>query len=404
MGPDQLAAVGATGSLSFFVLGFTFGLTGGYGIMVSQAFGAGDYVKMRKVVANAIVLSLMILVIFIPTSLFLAGPILRLMKTPDNIMQDAALYISIILGGTGCTMLYNVMSALLRAIGDTRTPLFFLILSSMLNIGLDLLFMVTFRWGVAGAALATILSQVVSGVLCMIYARKKYDVFRVGRAEMRPDGETIRQLLGLGIPMAFQSSLTAAGMLIMQASINSFGSVIIASYTISHKVEILVSMLALSLSTTVSTFVGQNFGAQKYDRMFRGVRIATAISSFYAAVSAAICFFAGVAILGLFLPEGAQDAPAVIEAGMLYLRTFACFLIPYNWLIVFRSALQGMGRSIYTLVGGSMECVIRILISTTLPGIIGYLGCCLAGPAAWIGAIIPLLVAYFYEKRKIIRK
>jgi len=316
-------------------------------------------------------------------------------------MDDAVLYISIVFGGYACTMLYNVMASLLRALGDTRTPLMFLILSSVLNIALDLLFVVAFQWGVAGVAIATLIAQLVSGVLCVIYASRKYEVFRLKKSDLKPDGTILKDMLRLGVPMALQSSLTAVGMVVMQASINGFGSNVVASYTAAHKVESLVSMLAFTLGTTTATFVGQNYGARQYDRMFHGVRLTVTLATIYAVISAILCFAAGRQILSIFVDTASPEATEILDAGMTYLRTFACFLWPYNALMVFRSALQGMGRSIYTLVGGTMECVMRIVVSLTLPAVLGYLGCCLAGPAAWVGAMIPLLIAYFYEKRKV---
>lgn len=403
MGSEQLAAVGATGSLSFFILGFVFGLTSGYGVLVSQAYGAGDSQKVKKVIGNAFVLSLFLVVVLTAVALSLVRPVLTVMQTPDSIFRDSVTYISIILGGMCCTMLYNVISSLLRAIGDSRTALYFLIVSSFLNIALDVLMMVGFRWGVAGAALATILSQAVSGFLCVIYARTKYALFRISKEDMKLDWGIIRQLLKLGVPMAFQSSITAAGMLIMQTSINKLGAVYVASFTVANKVEALVSMLAFSLGPTVATFVGQNFGAKNHDRMFAGVRTVVALAIGYALISAAISLAGGEWILSLFMSKEEENVAAVLQGGMTYLKVFAVSLIPYNLLFVFRSALQGMGKSIYTLVGGIMECVMRILVSSTLPPVLGFLGCCLAGPAAWVGAAVPLILAYFYEKKKILK-
>ncbi len=403
VGTDQLAAVGATGSLSFFILGFVFGLTGGYSILASHAYGAKDMDRVRKVIGNTIVLSVIIILIFTPLALILTRPMLQLMDTPDNIMDDAALYISIVFGGYACTMLYNVMASLLRAFGDTRTPLFFLILSSIINIVLDIAFVVLLHWDVAGVAIATLIAQLVSGGLCVVYATRKYEVFRLKIVDVKPDWQIIKDMLRLGIPMALQSSLTAVGMVVMQASINDFGSNIIASYTAAHKVEALVGMLAMTLGTTAATFVGQNYGAKNYDRMFKGVRINVILATVYAVVSALICFLAGRQILMIFVDVSEPGAEEILDAGMTYLKTFSVFLWPYNALMVFRSALQGMGRSIYTMVGGTMECIMRIAVCLTLPAVLGYLGCCLAGPAAWVGAMIPLLIAYFYEKNKLLR-
>ncbi len=404
VGAAQLAAVGATGALSFFILGFVFGLTGGFSILASQAYGAGDAALLRRVIGNAALLSGAIILIFTPLSLLLAGPLLRMMGTPADILPDAVLYISIVFGGYGCTMLYNVMAALLRAMGDTRTPLAFLILASLLNIGLDLLFVVALNWGVAGVAAATLIAQLISGLLCLLYAHRRYEVFRLTKTDLRPDRALLGGMLRLGIPMALQSSLTAVGMVVMQSAINGFGSHVVASYTAAQRVEHLTSMLAFTLGSTTATFVGQNYGAKQYERMFHGIRLTVLLATVYAVGSALLCFGAGPRILSIFIDTAAPEAGEILDAGMTYLRCFACFLWPYNALMVFRSALQGMGRSIYTLLGGIMECIMRIAVSLTLPAVLGYLGCCLAGPAAWVGAMVPLLIAYAYEKRRLLRR
>ncbi len=403
VGTAQLAAVGATGSISFFILGFVSGLTSGYSVMAAQACGARDEPLLRRVIGNGVLLSLAIILLFTPLSLLLARPLLVWLGTPGDILDDAVLYISIVFGGYGFTMLYNLMASLLRAIGDSRTPLYFLILSSVLNVVLDLLLILALGWGVAGVAIATIFSQLVSGVLCVVYAVRKYPVFRLHRADLRPDGRILRQMLALGLPMALQFSLTAVGMLLMQASINGFGSVIVAGYTAASRVESLVSMLAMALGTAMATYAGQNMGARQYERLFAGVRAAVVLLTLYAAGSAALCIFAGRPVMQLFVDASDPDAEALLDTGMVYLRVFACALWPYNALMVFRNSLQGMGKTIYTLAGGCMECLMRAVVSLTLPGVLGFLGCCLAGPAAWVGALIPLLFAYAHEKRKLLR-
>lgn len=403
-GTAQLAAVGSTGSLSFFILGFVFGLTGGFSILASQARGAKDEQRLRKVIGNTVILSAIIVAIFTPLALLLARPMLTWMGTPADIIDDAVLYISIVFGGYAFTMLYNIMSSLLRAIGDSRTPLYFLILSCLLNVGMDILFVVQFQMGVAGVALATLIAQTISGVLCLIYAWRKYDCFRLKRADLRPDGKLLRRMLALGIPMALQSSLTAAGMLLMQSAINGFGSSYVAGFAASNRVESLLSMVFMAIGVTMATYAGQNVGAQKYDRLFRGVRAATVLIVVYAVLAAVVCLGFGQHLLKIFVDTSAAESADMLDAGMTYLRTLGYFIVLQGVLQVFRSTLQGIGRSIYTLVGGAMECVLRVVVSLTLPPMIGFVGCCLATPAAWISAAIPLVIAYFYEKRKLMQR
>ena len=269
--------------------------------------------RVRKVIGNAIVLSAIIIAVFTPLALVLTRPMLQLMGTPENIMDDAALYISIVFGGYACTMLYNVMASLLRAFGDTRTPLFFLILSSVINIVLDISFVVLFHWGVAGVAVATLIAQFHLRQPLRGLCRPQIRGLPPQTGGSEAGRKNHQGYAPAGIPMALQSSLTAVGMVVMQASINDFGSNVVASYTAAHKVEALVGMLAMTLGTTTATFVGQNFGAKNYDRMFKGIRINVTLATIYAVASALICFLVGRRILMIFVDASTPGAEEILD-------------------------------------------------------------------------------------------
>lgn len=400
-GADKLAAVGATGSLGFFILGFVFGLTGGFTVMIAQRYGAKDDAGVRKAVGNSIILSAVMVCIITLLSMILAKPLLIMMGTPDDIINNAHLYIMIIFGGTVFNVIYNMISSILRAMGDSKTPLYFLILASFINVGLDLFFVINLGWGVAGVAIATVISQAISGILCVIYAVKNYPVLRLSREDLKYDRKLCGDMLKMGFPMALQSSITAAGMLIMQGAINSFGSVAVASYTAAGKVEGIVAMFAFSLSPTMANYAGQNYGAKKYDRISKGFKAGVTLIVGYAIFAAAVCVFGGEIFMGAFVSKSDPNRAEMLRLGMIYLRIYACFLLPFNALFILRSTLQGIGKSIYTLVGGIMEFVMRTAISFTLPALIGFAGICLAGPAAWVGADIPLIIAFIYEMKKL---
>ncbi len=399
-GLERLAAVGATGSLSFFIFGFLYGLTGGFSITIAQRRGAQDWEGLRKAEAHAVMLTAALVVLVTAVSVPLTRPMLGLMNTPEDIMDHAVSYLSVIFAGTVFSATYNLAASILRAVGDSRTPLYFLIFSSLLNIGLDILFIVPLHMDVAGAAIATILSQGVSGLLCVVYAFRRYPELRLRKEDFRLDGRMIGDMLRLGLPMALQSSITAAGMIILQSALNGFGSTYVAGYTAANKVESFVTMPGFALSTTMANFAGQNIGARKYGRVRAGVRCGCWIILVWSTVSALFCALLGMPVMSLFVTGEPEAVKATLEAGQIFLTILAWFFLPFNALFIFRSTLQGVGKSIYTLVGGIIELVMRVLVAFFLPGLLGFAGVCLAGPAAWIGADIVLIIAYFYEIRK----
>lgn len=396
VGVEALAAVGSTSSMVFLVNGFVLGLTSGFAILVSQKYGAKDEQGIKKAVSSAIILSIISTIIVTVVSVFLAKPILKLMNTPDNIMKDAATYVIIIYGGNVAIIFYNMMASILRAIGDSKTPLYFLIVSSVLNIVLDLVFIINFNMGVAGAAYATVISQGVSAVLCVIYTHKKYTILRLKKEDFKVKRKYYRRHLKVGIPMALQFSITSIGIMIVQSAINVFGSTVIASYAAASKVFNLVMQPVISLGVTMATYCGQNVGAKNYKRIKNGVKKAVIICVITSIISGAILMFLGKYFVMMFVSN--PDAEMLLYAQKVF-DISAIFFIPLGLIFVYRNVLQGIGDSFVPMMAGVYELIARAIVAFTLPKVIGYMGICLSDPIAWFAAAIPLAYAY-YKKEK----
>lgn len=392
LGVKALAAVGSTGSMVFLIIGFVLGLSAGFSVLVSQKFGANDEEGMKKAVASAIVLSVIMSIIITVVSVVAAKPLLNLMNTPNDIMKDACAYIIVIFAGTSATFFYNMISGILRALGDSKTPLYFLIVSSILNVVLDLLFIVTFSMGVAGAAYATVISQGVSGLLCFIYTAKKFPILHLKKKHFKFESEYIKQHLQIGIPMALQFSITAIGTIILQSAVNSFGSTVVAAHTAASRVEQLVMQPSVTFGVTMATYVAQNLGAGDIDRIKEGVKKCTIINIIIGIVAGIILVFFGDVFVKMFV---ADADPNVIAYAKQYLTIVAFFFIPLSLIFIYRNALQGMGHTFIPMMAGVGELVARSIVAFTLPALIGYTGICLAGPMAWIAAALPLMFDYF---------
>lgn len=401
MNSKALAAVGTTGPLNFLVIGFIIGVTGGFAVIVAQRYGAKDEVGLRKSVATSILLCVVVTIFITWLSVITTMPLLRLINTPDDIIKDAYNYIVVIYWGIAATVLYNMLACILRALGDSKTPLYFLIISSILNIVLDLVFIIVFHMGVAGAAWATVISQAVSGILCFFYTIKKYPILHLTKSDFTLDWNLMRKHLSIGLPMAFQFSITAIGIVILQGALNLFGSVKIAAYTAASKVEQLVMQPAQTFGVTMANYAGQNLGANRIDRIKDGVSKCSILSLLFCVLAIFVMNVFGEPLCNLFLSE--RD-PEIIDAAMLYLRTCSYFFAFVSLIFVYRNALQGIGRSFMPLMAGVFELVIRSVVAFTLPNAIGYLGICFAGPFAWVGACIPLAITYFIVIKKMMNE
>lgn len=397
VGVEALAAVGTTSSMVFLVNGFVMGLTSGFAVLISQKYGAKDEAGVKKAVASSITLSIIATIIVTFISVISAKPLLALMNTPSNIMKDASTYIIILYAGNVAIIFYNMMAAILRALGDSKTPLYFLIVSSVLNIILDLVLIINFKMGVAGAAYATVISQGVSALLCVIYTYKKYKILRLKKEDFKVKKKYYRKHLKVGIPMALQFSITAIGIMTVQSAINIFGSTVIASYAAASKVLQLVMQPATTLGVTMATYCGQNIGAKRYDRIKLGVKKCVQISIITSLISAMVLIFLGKYFVMIFVSN--PDAE-ILSYAQQVLNISAIFFIPLGLIFVYRNALQGIGDSFIPMMAGVYELVARAVVAFTLPKVLEFMGICLADPVAWFAAVIPLAYTYYKREKK----
>lgn len=401
VGVESLAAVGSTGSMVFLVNGFVMGLTSGFAVLVSQRFGAKDEKGLKKAVASAIILTVISIILVTTISLLGAKPLLRLMRTPENIIGDAYTYIRIIYGGIIATVSYNLVASILRALGDSKTPLYFLIVSSVLNVILDLVFIINFKMGVAGAAYATIISQGVSAILCLIYTYNKFTILRLKKEDFKVKKRYYHKHLKIGIPMALQFSITAIGIMTVQGALNVFGSTVIASYTAASKAFQLVMQPAATLGVATATYCGQNLGAKNYERIKEGVKACTKVSIISSIIASMALVFLGKYFVMMFIEN--PDIQ-ILGYAQEVLNVSAIFFIPLGLIFVYRNALQGMGESFIPMMAGVYELLARALVAFTLPNVLGFTGICLADPVAWLAAAIPLGLTYFNRIKKITKE
>ena len=397
VGADALAAVGSTGTIMFLLTGFSQGITAGFAILISQRYGAHDADGVKQAVANGTLLSVLFTLFLTCSCLFLMKPLLTIMNTPDNILDMADSYIRVIFWGIITSMMYNVVSGILRGVGDSKTPLYFLLFSSALNIVLDLFCIVTLKLNVAGAAYATVISQGISAVLCLIYMYRKFTILRTRKSDYYIDRVTTAQMMGLGIPMALNYSLIAVGSMILQSAVNVFGSSAVAAFTAASKVEQISTQPMPALGTTMSTYCGQNLGAGKYDRIFDGMKKAFGIALGTVAIAAFICTVFGRSIVSLFLSEPTE---AIYSYATQYLNTISCFFFFLALIYLYRTSLQGLGKGIMPMVSGIFEMICRVGVVWLLLNPYGYWSVRLASPVAWIGAGVPLMISYLVWKNR----
>ena len=401
VGTKALAAVGATGTICFLILGFLMGLTAGFTVITSQRFGAGDMEGMRKTVGSAAVLSVVISLLMTVVSMVGMKPLLKFMNTPDDIFHDTYLYIMIICAGIFAQVLYNLLASILRALGNSKTPLYFLLFSAVLNIVLDPVLIIVFHLGAPGAAYATVIAQGVSGLLCLIYIIKKVPVLKLEKSDFRPDAHLIRTQLMIGFPMALQYSITAIGTMMVQAALNGLGSLHVAAFTAANKIEQVVTQMYVALGATMATYSAQNMGAGKVKRIHQGFMSATVISFVYAAVTGVLVYVWGYKLTGLFVSENLDALMPLVD---LYLRCVAVFFIPLAVVNVYRNGIQGMGFGFTAMLGGVAELVGRGVVAIVAAHYDSYLGICMASPMAWILAGILFIVMYCLIMKEVRRR
>ena len=398
VGVEALAAVGSTGSMFFLVNGMILGLTSGFGVLVAQKFGAKDDVAIKKAVASNIILTLVLTVFITIIALLVKNPLLRMMNTPDNIFDDASTYITIIFAGIITQALYNMAAGILRALGDSKTPLYFLMVSSIVNVILDLVFIINFKMGVSGAAYATNIAQGFSAVLCLIYSYKKFQVLRLKKEDFKVELSYYIKHLKVGVPMGLQFSVTAVGIIIVQSAINVFGSTVIASYTASSKVLQLVMQPATSFGVTIANYAGQNLGAGRFDRIKSGMKIMNKVSIITSLLAGLVLIFLGKYFVRLFIENPTAE---IFTYSQLVFNYSAVFFIPLGFIFVYRNVLQGMGESFMPMMAGVLELIARSIVAFTLPKYIGFTGICLSDPVAWISASVFLMITYYKKMKKI---
>lgn len=399
VGTKALAAVGSTGTIMFLIITSLIGMTAGFTVMTAQRFGAGDMKGMRKTVAMASVLSGVISIVITIISMSGMRWLLTFMHTPEDIFADAYQYIMIICAGIVAQVLYNLLSSILRALGNSKVPLYFLILAALLNVVLDLVFIIVFHMGAAGAAYATVISQAISGLLCFLYIVKAVPVLHMHKDDWQMDWKMAGIQLRIGLPMAFQYSITAIGTMMVQSALNVLGSTMVAAFTAASKIEQLVSQAFVAMGTTLSTYSAQNVGAGKVQRIRQGFKAATLISFVYAVITGVVIAFVGKYLTILFL---SGDLTQILDSVDLYLKCAGVFFIPLAIVNLYRNGIQGMGFGLLPMMAGIAELLGRGVTAIAASHYKSYFGICMASPVAWILASALLIVMYFYiVKRKL---
>ena len=392
LGEKALAAVGSTSIIIYFVLCFVQGFTNGFGICLGQFFGAKKTTKMKRSIAVSGLLCVGFTVVITIPCCLLSGQILHWMKTPKDIFGQAYAYMFVVLLGTGATIFYNMISNILRALGDSKTPLYFLVFSSLLNIVLDILFIVPFHMGVAGAAWATVLSQLVSAVCCLISGYRKFAVMHLTREDFTHLGPDAAAHLKIGFPMGFQMSVMCIGQLAMQASVNALGSVAVAGYTAATKADQMSVLVNNAMGTAISNYVAQNFGAGDKERIKAGVRACLIQTEALNILMCAAMILLRRQIVCLFITNPSE---AVISYSNMYINVVASCYLLLGLLITYRTAIQSMQNAAAPFAACMIELVMRITATILLTRWIGYLGVCIASPLAWVGACALLIPIYY---------
>lgn len=398
LGLNAFAAVGATGALNFLILGFATGCCSGLAIPIAQSFGAGDLENVRRRTAQLVWLGFDLTAIIRFICFFWTDDLLRVMNTPAEIFDDAYRYIFIVFMGVGATMLYNLSSAVLRSLGDSRTPLHFLIAAALVNVVLDILFMQYLHFGVEGAAWATVLSQLASGLACLVYMAKKIPVLNLHHDDMKPDWRRMGYLASIGVPMGLQFAITAVGSIILQGAVNGLGAQAVAAVSAASKVHNVVAAPLETCGIAMATYCGQNLGAGQYSRIRRGIWSTTAAAMIYCAIAFVFNYSAGRAVATLFV---SPSEVMILKDVQKYLVIQAVFYPMLAIIFIFRNGLQGMGYSDQAMMAGVSELIARALVSFGLVGSFGYLAVCYANPAAWLFADGVLLVLYARVMRRL---
>ena len=392
VGNAALAAVGACGTLAFLIIGFLQGVTAGFTVVTAQHYGAGNMKAMKKSVASGAVLTLIVSVILTVLSMVSMSKVLHLMNTPSDMYGEAYGYIMVLCGGIIAQALYNYLASVLRALGDSKRPLYFLVIAALLNIVLDLVFIIIFRLGAAGAAYATVIAQGISGILCLFYIGKMVPALHLHKEDWEMNGSLIGWQLKIGLPMAFQYSITAIGTIVVQSCLNILGSTAAAGFAAASKIEQVFSQAYVALGTTMATYCAQNMGAGKYTRIRKGFKNATLMGFAYAIVTGVIIFFGGKYMTVFFVSENLDQIMGYVD---IYLRCVSVSFLPLVIVNLYRNGIQGMGYGLLPMTAGIAELIGRSGAALIASHFGSYMGICLASPAAWVLAGTLLIVMYF---------
>ena len=400
LGINALASVGASTSVVFLILGFCNGCCGGFGIPVAQKFGARDYSTMRRYISVSLQLAAVMSVVIAVVTSILCGDILLMMRTPDIIFQDAYYYLLITFIGVPCTFFYNLLSSIIRALGDSKTPFWFLLLSTILNILLDLFCILVLDWGVAGAAIATVFSQGVSAVLCYRYMMRRFDILRGTPDERKFNGALARTLMYIGVPMGLQFSITAIGSIMLQSANNALGTACVAAFTAAMRIKMFFMCPLESLGIAMATYTGQNYGAGKPGRIWMGVKASTLMMIIYWAFTFCILMLGARTFALLFVEVSELE---ILKDTELFLHISVSFFPVLGLLCILRYTIQGAGYTNLAMLSGVSEMIARVLVSLYAVPAFGYLAVCFGDPTAWIAAVLFLVPAFIFVYRRLLR-
>ncbi len=400
LGINALAAVGASTSVVFLILGFCNGCCGGFGIPVAQKFGARDYATMRRCVAVSLRLAAVMSVVLAVVTSLACGDILRLMRTPEAIFEGAYYYLLITFIGIPCTFFYNLLSCIIRALGDSKTPFWFLLLSTVLNIVLDLFCILVLHWGVAGAAIATLVSQAVSAVLCYRYMLRHFEVLRTTPEERKFSWPLARTLLYIGMPMGLQFSITAIGSIMLQSANNALGTACVAAFTAAMRIKMFFICPFESLGMAMATFAGQNYGAGRPERVWQGIKSSGLLMAVYWLFTLAVLVPGAQWLARLFVDAGETE---ILYDAALFLHVSVTFFPVLGVLCILRYTIQGVGFTNLAMLSGVSEMVARVLVSVVAVPAFGYLAVCFGDSTAWVFADIFLIPAFVFVYRRISR-
>lgn len=401
LGGDALAAVGSTGSVNFLVIGFCTGICNGFSIPVAQQFGAGDYKQLRKYVTGSLWLCLFFASIITAVTVIFCSDILTLMKTPADIFDRADIYIGTIFAGIPTFFIYNMCAAILRSLGDSRTPVTWLIAASIINIILDIVFIVAFKWGVFGAAFATVIAQLISGIGCLVRVIRGFPkVLTMEKSDWGFSLSHTGTLCAMGLPMGLQYSITAIGSIINQTAVNSLGTKFVTAVTAGSKLSMFMCCPFDAMGSTMATYGGQNVGAKKFDRLDSGLKACVLLGAVYSVIGLLAALIFGNAMAMIFLDEASRDLVPLVRQ---FLIAQTAFYFPLALVNIVRFLIQGMGFSPIAIIAGVMEMIGRTVLAF-MAGIYGFNAVCFASPAAWILADLFLIPAYFYCRNKLIKK